>query len=160
MSTAASQSAAPPVDTRAAWKIVLTVIVAVGGVGTLLYLSTGDDVQYYKMVDEVMSNPAPWKDKRLRVHGFVVKDSIEQKRGTLEYRFRLETKPPRAPHVIEVSYKGLVPDTFKSESETVVNGRLTADNRLLAESIEAKCPSKYEAKEGAGNAALLEGQKK
>jgi cytochrome c-type biogenesis protein CcmE len=154
MSTAAQ--AGP--DTKSAWKIVATVVVAVLGVGSLLYASTGDDVQYYKMVDEVMSNPAPWKDKRLRVHGYVAQDSIEQKKGTLEYRFRLETKAPRAPHVVEVSYKGLVPDTFKSGAETVVNGRLTADNRLVAESIEAKCPSKYEPKEGGQGAALLTGE--
>ena len=147
MSTAVL-AGAPPVDRKAAWKIVATVLAALGGLGGVFYASAGDDVQLYRMVDEVVADPTKYQGKRLDVHGFVVKDSIEQKTGSLFYRFKIESKAPRAHHVMDVTFQGLVPDTFKSEAEAVVTGVLTADNKLIGEKISAKCPSKYDAKDG------------
>ena len=146
-----------PVDKRTAWKIVVSVVVVVTAVGGLLWASTSADMQFYRMVDEVNARPEYFKGKRLQVHGFVVADSIEQKQGTLEYRFKLETRLPRPHSVIEASYKGLVPDTFKSGSEVIATGMLAADNKLAVgpDGISAKCPSKYEAKEGTADKAML-----
>src|SRR4029453_4133498 len=98
----------------------------------------------YKHVDEVMSATNQWRGKRLQVHGHVVDGSIEQAKGTLEYRFKIESKAPRDAAVVQAHYTGLVPDTFKSGAEVVARGKLTADNRLevQADGIMAKCPSK------------------
>ena len=88
----------------------------------------------------------------MQVHGFVVKDSIEQKPGTLEYRFRMPTRPPRAAGEITAYYKGIVPDTCKSESEVVATGRFGTGTTLQVEpdGVMAKCPSKYEGKDKRG----------
>jgi cytochrome c-type biogenesis protein CcmE len=116
-------------------------------VGAVLYLSALPGGEYYKHVDEVMSNVDQLRGKNLQVHGFVVKDSILQKRGSLEYKFKLETRAPRAAAIIEAEYRGLVPDNFKSESEVVAKGTITSDNRLtiVPDGISAKCPTKYNA---------------
>ena len=139
---------APPISRRTAWKIVVSVLVGVVAVGSLFYASMSEDMQLYRMVDEVMAAPGQYLGKRVQVHGYVVDGSIEQRKGTLEYRFKMQTRPPRAPAVIEASYKGLVPDTFKSGAEVVATGMLTPGHQLEASSISAKCPSKYEAKPG------------
>ena len=49
--------------------------------------------------------------------------------------------------MIDVEYRGLVPDNFKPGAEVMAKGSLTSDNRLVVdkEGIDAKCPSKYEA---------------
>jgi cytochrome c-type biogenesis protein CcmE len=103
--------------------------------------------EYYKHVDEVMGNIDSLRGKRLQVHGNVVDGSIEQAKGTLLYRFKIESRPPRAPAVITATYNGLVPDTFKSGAEVVAKGTLTPDNQLtvVPDGIMAKCPSKYDA---------------
>jgi len=134
----------------AAWKIVISVVVATGAIGFLLSRSVKEGAEYYKHVDEVMAAPDTLRDKRLQVHGNVVKDSIEQRKGTLEYRFKIESLPPRAPAVISATYSGLVPDTFKSGAEVVAKGSLGPDNVLavVPDGIMAKCPSKYNAKSG------------
>jgi cytochrome c-type biogenesis protein CcmE len=150
--TAPSVSNAAPVDRRTAWKILISVVVVTIAVGSLLYASTKEGAEYYKFVDEVVSNPANLSSKRLQVHGYVVEGSIEKARDALDYRFKMETRPPRAYAVMEARYKGIVPDTFKSGSEVVAIGRLTADNKLAADDIKAKCPSKYEAKQNLGEA--------
>jgi cytochrome c-type biogenesis protein CcmE len=85
--------------------------------------------------------------QRRRRVGNVVNGSIEQAKGTLMYRFQIESLPPRPHAVISASYTGLVPDTFKSGAEVVAKGTLTADDKLdvVPDGIMAKCPSKYNA---------------
>ena len=147
----------PPVvslNRGSAWKVVLSVVVVTGALGFLLSRSMKEGAEYYKHVDEVMASPDALRDNRLQVHGNVVNDSIEQARGTLQYRFKIESRPPRAPAVISVVYQGLVPDTFKSGAEVVARGTLSADNVLQVspDGIMAKCPSKYDAAKPGGKA--------
>jgi cytochrome c-type biogenesis protein CcmE len=145
-----------PVSRGAAWKILVSVVVITGAVAFMLRASVKEGGEYYKHVDEVMANTAPWQGKKLQVHGNVVPGSIEQARGTLMYRFQIETgsmsRPePRPPAIISATYTGLVPDTFKDGAEVVAKGTLAADSHLdvVPDGIMAKCPSKYEAKASA-----------
>jgi cytochrome c-type biogenesis protein CcmE len=143
---------APPAPSRAsAIKIVASVAVVTGAVAYLLTSSMKQGAEYYKHVDEVMANVDAWRGKRLQVHGNVVDGSIEQAKGTLMYRFKIESRPPRPPAVITATYDGLVPDTFKGGAEVVAKGTLTADNQLavIPDGIMAKCPSKYDADKNA-----------
>jgi cytochrome c-type biogenesis protein CcmE len=137
----------------AAWKIVVSVVAVTGAVGFLLTRTMSTGAEYYKHVDEVMSSPDALRAKKLQVHGHVVNGSIEQAKGTLQYRFKIESKPPRAPAVMTATYTGLVPDTFKSGAEVVAKGTIGPDNvlQVAPEGIMAKCPSKYKAEEGGAN---------
>ena len=143
-----SDQAAPP-SRKGAIKIVATVLGIGGAIALLLTASISKGAQYYKFVDEVTSNIDSFRGKKLQVHGVVVEDSIQQARGTLMYRFKIQSKPDRPPATIMASYEGLVPDTFKSGAEVVVTGTLTADNQvaIVPDGIMAKCPSKYNADE-------------
>ena len=143
-----SDQAAPP-SRKGAIKIVATVLGIGGAIALLLTASISKGAQYYKFVDEVTSNIDSFRGKKLQVHGVVVDDSIQQARGTLMYRFKIQSKPDRPAATIMASYEGLVPDTFKSGAEVVVTGTLTADNQvaIVPDGIMAKCPSKYNADE-------------
>jgi cytochrome c-type biogenesis protein CcmE len=145
------EASSAPVTRASAIKIVASVAVVASAVAYLLTSSMKQGAEYYKHVDEVVSNVEAWRGKRLQVHGNVVDGSIEQAKGTLLYRFKIESRPPRAPGVITATYNGLVPDTFKSGAEVVAKGTLTADNQLtvVPDGIMAKCPSKYEADKNA-----------
>ena len=121
-------------------KIGLTGVVLATAFGVLLYSSLGESLQYYKYVDEVMVEPAAWHGKNLQVHGLVVPDSIARKPDSLEWRFDIQ----RNGKVLRAYYNGLVPDTFKADSEVVLTGRLDAEG-FHATEMTAKCPSKYDA---------------
>jgi len=122
-------------------KIGLSGVVLATAFGVLLYSSLGESLQYYKYVDEVMAEPAAWHAKNLQVHGIVVRDSISQKPDSpLEWRFDIQ----RNGKVLRAYYHGVVPDTFKADSEVVLTG--TMDERgFHATEMTAKCPSKYDA---------------
>ena len=129
-------------------KVGLTSLVLVLAFGGLLYSTLSEGTEYYKHVDEVMANPEAWQGKRLQVHGFA-KD-VRQKRGTLEYRFDVETNGK----VLRAYYTGIAPDTFKNDAEVVLRGTLAPDGsfHVVEDGVMAKCPSKYEPKPGGATA--------
>lgn len=128
-----------------ALKVGLTSLVLVLSFGGLLYSTLGDDLAYYKHVDEVASQPEAWYGKSLQLHGYVVPASIFVNKRTLQYRFQVESNGK----VMPATYTGVVPDTFKDEAEVVLKGRLSADGFSVdPNGVMAKCPSKYEAKPG------------
>ena len=128
-------------------KIAVTAIVLASAFGGLMWFSMRQDTEYYKHVDEVMVNRQQWEGKALQLHGYVVAGSILRARNdSLEWRFKVENKGS----VVDASYHGIVPDTFKDDAEVVLRGRLTAAGfETMPNGVMAKCPSKYEPKPGA-----------
>lgn len=124
-------------------KILATALVFVAAIGGLMYTSLAEGTEYYKHVDEVMVDQAAWQGKKLQLHGYVVEKSIKRRPDSLDYIFQLEKNG----HVVNARYTGLVPDTFKDNSETVIKGRFADDGTFAVEpgGVMAKCPSKYEA---------------
>jgi cytochrome c-type biogenesis protein CcmE len=128
-------------------KIAATVAVLVLALSGLMYTTLSEGTEYYKHVDEVMTDPAAWHDKRLQLHGFVVEKSIFRKPDTLEYIFDVQSKGK----VVSARYTGVVPDTFKDGSEVVLKGRLGPHGFSVdPNGVMAKCPSKYEASKTPG----------
>ena len=122
-------------------KVGITAAVVAVAFGALLYSSLGDNLQYYKFVDEVMAQPEAWEGKPLRIHGHVVPGSIGRRSESREYRFDMQ----RNGKVVRAYFTGTPPDSFKDDSEVVLTGRLDKDG-FVASHMEAKCPSKYEEK--------------
>jgi cytochrome c-type biogenesis protein CcmE len=121
-------------------KIAATAAVFVLAFSAMLYSTLRDGTEYYKHVDEVMTNPEAWQGKRLQLHGFIVDGSILRKPNTLEYRFQVQNNG----QVVHASYTGVVPDGFKDGSEVVLKGSLGPDGfDVERNGVMAKCPSKY-----------------
>lgn len=115
-------------------------IIALAIVG-LMYTTLSEGTEYYKHVDEVMTNPQAWQGKRLQLHGFVVDGSLMQRPNTLDYRFKVQSNGK----VITARYTGVVPDTFKDGAEVVLKGRLVPEGFAVEPNgVMAKCPSKYD----------------
>jgi cytochrome c-type biogenesis protein CcmE len=130
-----------------ALKIVATAVVLLGAIGGLMYTSLADGTEYYKHVDEVMTDPAAWHGKRLQLHGYVVEKSIMRRPDTLDYIFKIQSNGK----IVNARYTGVVPDTFKDGSEVVIKGTLAHDGfHVVPNGVMAKCPSRYEAKGPAG----------
>ena len=99
-------------------KIGATLVILGLAFAGLMYSSLSEGTEYYKHVDEVMSDPGAWHGKRLQLHGFVVDHSILRKPDTLDYRFQVQNNGK----VVPVRYSGVVPDTFKGGAEVVLKG--------------------------------------
>ena len=91
------QAEAAPPSRKGAVKIVATVLGIGGAIALMLTASISSGSQYYKFVDEVMANADGFRGKKLKVHGIVVDGSIEQVKGTLQYRFKIQSRPTARP---------------------------------------------------------------
>jgi cytochrome c-type biogenesis protein CcmE len=134
-------------------KIGATVLVLGLAFSGMLWSTLRDGTEYFKNVDEVIGNHQQWQDKRVQLHGYVVPGTWVQRPNTLDYRFKVQNNPARGVMpggIIEASYTGLLPDTFKDEAEVVLKGTFDASGRFQVErnGVMAKCPSKYEAMAG------------
>jgi cytochrome c-type biogenesis protein CcmE len=102
-------------------RVIATVAVLTGALTLLFFVTVSStDTQYYKHVDEVMTQPAQWYGKGLQLHGFVVDGTIEKRPDSLDYRFRIKNGDA----AVLATYTGTLPDTFKDGSEVVLKGKL------------------------------------
>jgi cytochrome c-type biogenesis protein CcmE len=130
-----------------AFKIALTCLVLSAALGGLMYTTLAEGTEYYIHVDEVLQDRNAWEGKRLQLHGFVA--DLRQRPHSLDYRFNVQFNGK----VITANYTGVVPDTFKNDSEVVLKGRLHGDAFAVdPNGVMAKCPSKYNAQQPARTA--------
>ena len=107
----------------------------------LAYVGYTQSKTYYHTISEVRTLPASELRQRMRVSGNVRSGSISHREGRID--FVLEEQG----QALAVSYVGNdpLPDTFKDGAQALVEGRLRPDGGFVAEQVQAKCASKYEA---------------
>ncbi len=119
---------------------------AVGGVIIVLtliyvvYAGVRDSMVYYLTPTELLAKGDAAYEEGVRVSGRVEEGTIKHDTKSMILTFKLTDQK----HSIPVSYKGIVPDTFKYGVEVVVEGKLAPEKTFEATTLLAKCPSKYE----------------
>ena len=118
--------------------IILATLAWLGWVGAR------ESKTYYHTIAELSSLKGADARHRLRVGGDVRPGSIARLPGRVDFMLQAEGK------TLPVSYVGTdpLPDTFVDGSQALVDGRLMPDGRFVAEKVQAKCASKYEATPG------------
>ena len=103
---------------------------------------------YYFTVAELEAREADFVGKKIKLAGKVVPGSIIRDDATLNISFRVWEPVGDKGHTQArvVTYKGIVPDTFRDEAEVIVEGKTQGDGTFVADHLLAKCPSKYESK--------------
>ena len=99
---------------------------------------------YYVTIPELREQGEQAYQMRLRLAGNVVPDSIERKDGEIIFTIYQHGGEY---DTVRVRYVGRdpLPDTLVDEAQAVVAGRYTRDNVFVADQVQAKCASKYEA---------------
>lgn len=99
----------------------------------------GDFLDPLKLVSEVTAQPEDYLNRNIQVVGFIVEDTW-QKTGPNTYIFRLTDGNA----TIDVEYTGDVPGTIKPDVGVTVIGTLVSPDKVVANKLLLKCPSKYE----------------
>ena len=110
----------------------------------LAWLGYGESKTYYHTLAELDTLKGSARTERMRIGGTVQNGSIHRMTGRVDFVLEGEGK------ALPVSYVGSdpLPDTFVDNSQALIEGRPAADGRFVAEHIQAKCASKYEAAPG------------
>lgn len=117
------------------WKLGGLGVVVAACVGYLIYTATAGSAEYYQTIPEVKAHPQAGE---VRVLGTVGPDV--QRDGDL-VRFSATDGPASLP----VEYRGTVPDIFRPGIQVVVEGQQGRDGVFHAQTLLAKCPSRFTA---------------
>jgi len=122
--------------------------VIVISLGCLAWLGYGESKTYYHTIAELQGLRGSDLSHRMRVAGTVAPGSIHHLTGRVDFVLEGEGKS------LPVTYVGSdpLPDTFIDKAQALVEGQPAADGRFVAQQVQAKCASKYEAAPG-GTAA-------
>jgi cytochrome c-type biogenesis protein CcmE len=112
----------------------------------LAWVGAQQSKTYYHTISEIPTLNGAALHQRLRVGGDVQSGSIQHLSGRIDFVLLEQGK------TMPVSYVGTdpLPDTFKDGAQCLVEGKVMPDGRFVAETVQAKCASKYEAKPGEG----------
>lgn len=108
----------------------------------LVGINRPDGLEYYVTLGEFVATPCV--DDNCRVNAKVLAGSIERQPTGQDVRFVITD----GTHTLPVSYHGVIPDTFVDGADVVVKGQLE-QGTFVANTLLAKCPSKYESADGA-----------
>ena len=123
--------------------------VIIASMGFLAWLGYGESKTYYHTIAELQTLGGSAKSQRMRIGGTVATGSIRHLTGRVDFVLEGEGK------TLPVSYIGTdpLPDTFVDKSQALVEGRPGPEGRFVAEVVQAKCASKYEAAPGGKGSA-------
>jgi len=130
-------------------KFGVGISIIVIALGVLAWLGYGESKTYYHTIAELQTLNRSARAQRMRVGGTVAAGSIRRLAGSVDFVLEGEGK------TLPVAYTGNdpLPDTFVDKSQALVEGRLGDDGRFVAEHVQAKCASKYEAAPGGTGSA-------
>ena len=130
-------------------KFGVGIAVIVVSMAFLAWLGYGESKTYYHTIAELQTLTGSANSQRMRVGGTVAPGSIHHLAGRVDFVLEGEGK------TLPVSYIGTdpLPDTFIDKSQALVEGRPGPEGRFVAEVVQAKCASKYEAAPGGNGGA-------
>ena len=108
-------------------------------VATMLALTAFEQsMMFFVEISEIKKGEYP-KDKRFRVGGLVVDNSVIRKSGQLLVEFQLTDLSED----LVVRYEGILPDLFREGQGIIAHGQLNNQGVFLADEVLAKHDEKY-----------------
>jgi cytochrome c-type biogenesis protein CcmE len=112
----------------------------------LAYSGYQESKTYFRTVPELYAMKDSAYDLRLQVSGDVIPGSIQREGKIVTFAIG------EAPHTLQVKYVGKdpLPDTLIDRATAMATGKLGRDGVFVADTMLAKCASKYEKESAAG----------
>lgn len=116
---------------------LLAGVAILGAVIYLVYANTQSNAVYYMTVAE-LQHCTTCLSQSVRVAGVVQPGSIVQDSQQVQF---VMTDSGKSLHVV---YNGILPDIFRPGITVVVEGRYSGSGPFQAQTLLAKCPSKFQ----------------
>ncbi|MEE9561416.1 MAG: cytochrome c maturation protein CcmE [Acidiferrobacterales bacterium] len=119
-------------------RLAIIVVSVVGLTITALFVLNAfrSNLVFFYSPTEVLEGKAPL-DRRFRIGGLVEQGSVRKKGTQVEFIVTdLNTR-------IAVHFNGILPDLFREGQGVVAQGRVTADQRFIADEVLAKHDENY-----------------
>lgn len=128
---------------KARSKFLIGGALVLGTSGYLMASSIKDTAQLYLTPTELaakVQSDSRMVDRGVKIGARVVNGTIERDPSGRSLSFKMTD----GAQTYAVNYRGIAPDTFTDGVDVVVEGHLTADGTFEANTLLAKCASRYE----------------
>lgn len=125
-------------------RIAIGILLVASATGFLVYKATGENLTYYREVDELLAATDIPEGEMIRLSGDVVEGSVVKSETSRAIRFEITETGGDGAARVPIAYAGTVPDIFKPGIQVVVEGTMDPSGTFQAETLLAKCPSKYQ----------------
>jgi cytochrome c-type biogenesis protein CcmE len=136
-------SAEQPASARRRKRIPLSFFLAgiaiLGAVIYLIYVNTQTTALYYMTIPE-LKHCTTCTTQDVRVAGYVQAGTIVHDDRTQTVAFVMEDSK----QTLQVTYSGVLPDIFRAGVQVVVEGHYSGSGPFQAQTLLAKCPSKFQ----------------
>lgn len=127
-------------------KFAVGSIVIILTLSYLAYSGYQESKTYFRTVPELLAMKDEVLDQRLQVSGDVIPGSIQREGKIVTFVIG------EAPQTLQIKYVGKdpLPDTLIDRATAMATGKLGRDGVFVADTMLAKCASKYEKEAAAG----------
>jgi cytochrome c-type biogenesis protein CcmE len=136
---AAPEVTGPPRRRKVPWSFVIAGLAITVAVAYLIVANTSANAAYYMTIKELRACH-DCSGRIVRVLGVVAPHSVVRDDRTQEVRFTMT----EGSDALAVTYSGVVPDIFRPGIQVVVEGKPGAAPVFHAQTLLAKCPSKFQ----------------
>jgi cytochrome c-type biogenesis protein CcmE len=134
--TAPAPRVRPAAPAATKWRIAAVVVIVAAAIGFLVFKGLGDATVYFKTADEAVAEKDELGDRRFRVEGAVVTDSVQETDDGV--RFEIIS----AGETVPVLHRGDPPELFKPGIPVVLEGHWDGDV-YASDRIMVKHSSEY-----------------
>ena len=138
-----SQKVNPTAPTRRRKRVPLSFLIAgiaiLGALIYLVYINTQSNALYYMTIPE-LKHCTSCMTQDVRVAGYVQAGTIVHNNQTQAVSFVIQDSE----QTLSVTYSGVLPDIFRAGVQVVVEGRYSGSGPFQAQTLLAKCPSKFQ----------------
>lgn len=125
-------------------KVYIAFTVVILAMGFLVMSGFNQETMlYYTTVKELKAKGPEAREQGFRVAGRVLPGTVVKSSDHLQVAFDIEEEG----EVLRVVYKGILPDTFKENTEVLLEGRYLPTQEFQATNVLTKCASKYDPSE-------------
>lgn len=119
-------------------RVILAGVLVLGAVAYMVMASLPQGTVYYQTVRELLQKPSDGKP--VRVAGSVAEGSIKRDAAVSRVTFDVQDGTDS----MAVAYSGVVPDIFGPKIDVVIEGQRDASGVFQAQTLLAKCPSRFQ----------------
>ena len=117
--------------------LILITLIMLGAAILLILFNSKQNIVFFYTPTELLENNIGL-NKKVRIGGYVKQSSFVEK-SLNDYEFKITDNTSE----ILIFYKGILPDLFREEQGTVIEGFLDKDNNIIASKVYAKHDENY-----------------
>jgi cytochrome c-type biogenesis protein CcmE len=127
-------------------KVMVISAVLIASFAYLVFLGMKEGTMFYLEVSEFVQQADQIGNRKVRVNGAIVKNSLNFDPEALKLVFTM--RDTKGPQRLNVLYRGAPPDLIEEEGVTLVaEGSYDKNQKVfVSKKLLVKCPSKYEKK--------------